>query len=134
MKDIITTLTERLGRKLNNNVNRLDSTIDEGMSMNDFKKMMNKFKKSGINFNRMSAQQLMYTLYNTMDSHDFKALDAELEKAKAELKRQPIDCGGGYSCGGGSSSSGSSCGGGYSCGSSRPRRSYSCGYEHNDRC
>ena len=69
----------------------------------------------------MSAQQLMYTLYNTMDKHDFKALDAELEKAKDELKNQPIDCGGG-----------SSCGGGYSCGSSRSRRSYSCGYD--DRC
>lgn len=123
MKDILTSLTEKLGRKLNNNVNKLDNTIDEGMSMTDFKKMMNKFKKSGINFNRMSAQQLMYTLYNTMDQHDFKALDAELEKAKAQLKQQPIDCGGG-----------SSCGGGYSCGSSRSRRrSYSCGYD-DDRC
>lgn len=132
MKDILTSLTERLGQKLNNDINKIGE-IDEGMSMNDFKKMMNKFKKSGINFNRMSAQQLMYTLYNTMDSRDFKALDAELEKAKAELKRQPIDCGGGYSCGGGRSSGGSSCGDGYSCGSSRSRRSYSCGYD-DDRC
>ena len=97
MKDIITTLTERLGRKLNNNIDKIDD-VDEGMSMNDFNKMMNKFKKSGINFNRMSAQQLMYTLYNTMDSRDFKALDAELEKAKDELKTQPTDCGDGHSC------------------------------------
>lgn len=134
MKDIITTLTERLGRKLNNNVNRLDNTIDEGMSMNDFNKLMNKIKKSGVNLNKMSASQFLYTMYKTLDEHDFHALGIQIDQAKKELKKTPIDCGGGYSCGGGSSSSGSSCGGGYSCGSSRSRRSYSCGYEHNDRC
>lgn len=123
MKDIITTLTERLGRKLNNNVNRLDNTIDEGMSMNDFNKLMNKIKKSGVNLNNMSASQFLYTMYRTMDPSEFRALGIGVDKAKDELKKTPVDCGGG-----------SSCGGGYSCGSSRPRRSYSCGYEHNDRC
>lgn len=123
MKDIITTLTEKLGRKLNNNVNRLDSTIDEGMSMNDFNKLMNKIKKSGVNLNNMSASQFLYTMYRTMDPSEFRALGIGVDKAKDELKKTPVDCGGG-----------SSCGGGYSCGSSRSRRrSYSCGYD-DDRC
>lgn len=123
MKDIITTLTERLGRKLNNNVNKLDNIIDEGMSMNDFNKLMRKIKKSGVNLNNMSASQFLYTMYRTMDPSEFRALGIGVDKAKDELKNAPVDCGGG-----------SSCGGGYSCGSSRSRRrSYSCGYD-DDRC
>lgn len=65
--------------------------VDEGMSITDFNKMMAKFKQSGINFNRMSAQQLMYTLYNTMNKHDFKMLDDKLQQAKDELKKQSTD-------------------------------------------
>lgn len=132
MKDILTSLTEKLGQKLNNDVNKIDE-IDEGMSMNDFNKLMAKIKKSGVNLNKMSATQFLYTMYKTLDEHDFRALGIQIDQAKNELKKQPIDCGGGYSCGGGSSSSGSSCCGGYSCGSSRSRRSYSCGY-NDDRC
>ena len=121
MKDIITTLTEKLGRKLNNDINKIDE-IDEGMSMNDFNKLMAKIKKSGVNLNKMSATQFLYTMYKTLDEHDFRALGIQIDQAKKELKNAPIDCGGG-----------SSCGGGYSCGSLRSRRSYSCGYD-DDRC
>ena len=131
MKDIITSLTERLGRKLNNNVNKLDNVIDEGMSINDFNKLMAKTKKSGVNLNNMSAAQFLYTMYKTLDNNDFHALGIQIDQAKKELKNTPIDCGGGYS-------GGSSCGvEHYSCGSSRrQRRSYSCGYDddRNDRC
>lgn len=123
MKDILTSLTERLGQKLNNDVNKINNEIDEGMSMNDFNKLMAKIKKSGVNLNHMSATQFLYTMYKTLDKNDFHALGIQIDQAKKELKNAPIDCGGG-----------SSCGGGYSCGSSRSRRrSYSCGYD-DDRC
>ena len=123
MKDLLTSLTERLGQKLNNYTNKLNDEIDEGMSINDFNKMMNKFKKMGVNLNNMPASQLMYTLYKTLDKNEFHALGMQIDQAKDELKKQPVSCGGG-----------SSCGGGYSCGSPRRhRRSYSCGYD-DDRC
>ena len=123
MKDLLTSLTERLGQKLNNCTNKLNDEIDEGMSINDFNKMMNKFKKMGVNLNNKPASQLMYTLYKTLDKNEFHALGMQIDQAKDELKKQPVSCGGG-----------SSCGGGYSCGSPRRhRRSYSCGYD-DDRC
>lgn len=124
MKDILTSLTERLGRKLNNNVNKLYNAIDEGMSINDFNKLMAKTKKSGVNLNNMSAAQFLYTMYKTLDKNDFHALGIQIDQAKKELKNITIDCGGGSSCGVEH----------YSCGSTRRhRRSYSCGYD-DDRC
>ena len=123
MKDLLTSITERLGQKLNNDVNKINDEIDEGMSMNDFNKLLAKIKKSGVNLNNMSATQFLYTMYKTLDKNDFHALSVQIDQAKDKLKKQPIDCGGG-----------SSCGGGYSCGSTRRhRRSYSCGYD-DDRC
>lgn len=111
MKDLLTSLTERLGQKLNNYTNKLNDEINEGMSINDFNKMMNKFKKMGVNLNNMPASQLMYTLYKTLDKNEFHALGMQIDQAKDELKKQPVSCGGGSSCGGG----------------------YSCGYD-DDRC
>lgn len=99
MKSLLTRLSEHAGDKLchrynNTVIEHTTEPLDEGMSITDFNKMMSKFKKSGINFNRMSAQQLMYTLYNTMDKHDFKMLDDKIQQATDELKKTPTSCGG----------------------------------------
>ena len=137
MKDIITTLTEKLGQKLCNDKNILHDEIDEGMSINDFNKLMAKIKKSGVNLNNMSASQFIYTMYKALDPNDFHALGIQIDQAKKELKNAPISCGsmgGSTSCGYSPRRSSSSCGTSPGCGSERPaRRRYSCG-GNNDRC
>ena len=136
MKSIITTLTERLGQKLCNDKNLLHDEVDEGMSINDFNKLMNKIKRSGVNLNNMSASQFLYTMYKTMDPNDFRAFGIQVDQAKKELKETPVSCGsngGSIGCGVSPRRSSSSCGTSPGCGS-RPRRSSSCGGGNDDRC
>lgn len=136
MKSILTKLTENAGRSLSHRHENHIDEVDEGMSINDFNKLMNKIKRSGVNLNNMSASQFLYTMYKTMDPNDFRAFGIQVDQAKKELKQTPVSCGsngGSIGCGVSPRRSSSSCGTSPGCGSSRPRRNYSCG-GNDDRC
>lgn len=90
MRSLLTRLTESIDKKI---AHRNENIIDEGMSMNDFKKFMNTCKRKGVNFNRMSATQLMYTLYRNLDRKDFTAIAQQLDEIS---KQQVITSCGGY--------------------------------------
>lgn len=125
MRSITTTIAEKIGKRMSN---RHSNIIDEGISINEFTKMMNKVKRSGVNLNSISGTKLMFYLYNTMPKSDFQVIAHKVEDIDPkdmQKMKTPVSCGGGYSCGDD----------GYSCGSPRRhRRSYSCGYDDDDRC
>ena len=58
--------------------------IDEGMSITDFKKLMEKVSRQGVNLNGVSATNLMFYFYNCMSRNDFKAISDKLEEIAPE--------------------------------------------------
>jgi hypothetical protein len=58
--------------------------IDEGMSITDFKKLMAKVSRQGVNLNGVSATNLMFYFYNCMNRNDFKAISDKLEEIAPE--------------------------------------------------
>ena len=59
-------------------------TIDEGISINDFRKLMAKVGREGVNLNAVSATNLMFYFYNCMGKEEFKAVSDKLENIDPE--------------------------------------------------
>ena len=59
-------------------------SIDEGISINDFKKLMAKVGREGVNLNAVSATNLMFYFYNCMGKEEFKAVSDKLENIDPE--------------------------------------------------
>jgi hypothetical protein len=61
-----------------------DQSIDEGISINDFKKLMYKVGSQGVNLNAISATNLMFYFYRNMGKDEFKAVSDKLEEIDSE--------------------------------------------------